>query len=520
MRHQENCTDSESSFPAIFHRFTGLLKKRFVLAGLVAAALVASSAMSARADDLIRAVRISNVVGSVQILTGTETQFSQVYPNMPLMQGCTLKTGEDGRAEIQFEDGSVTRVTPNSSIALSVLSRSSDGNLNTGLDLLTGLSYVEMKGTVGQHFVVHFGANEVVSPAPVKFRVNLDSNPVEFAVLDGSAHLSNGSAYSVDVHANETIHFDSTDSSRYFLAQGVDGDSWDQWNTDRDQAMGQMAAMETREARSNANPENPGWSDLDYYGNWYSTAGGSVWAPAGAGAGWDPYGSGYWGFYGNSGGYVWISGYPWGWLPYQCGAWNYYNAFGWGWNPGSCGYPGYGYGGAIIGNAPPRYHRVPHPNPVRPVSGGLVAHQRLIAVNRGHEATTLEPRSVAPPKTTQLNGAPASLMPKTGNPGYTPVSRVGSTLVPVTRTSNGIGGSTGIGSVPVYRPTAPSSPGTGNRASAPTSSFGGHSGGSAPTPSHSSYGGGAPSMSGGSHASAPSGGSMGGGGGGGGGHVK
>ena len=235
--------------------------------------LLLSAAVYARADDQIRAVRLSNVVGSVQILAGTETQFSQAYPNMPLLQGSTLKTGEDGRAEIQLEDGSMIRLTPNSSAAMTVLGRDSQSNSKTEVDLLTGLSYVEMKGTANQRFVVHFNGNEVISPAPVKFRVSLDANPVEFAVLDGSAHLSNGTLYAVDVHANETVRFDPGDSTRYFLAQGIDPDSWDQWNTDRDQAMNQMAAQETREAIGSGNAGAAGVSDLNYYGNWYSSNG-------------------------------------------------------------------------------------------------------------------------------------------------------------------------------------------------------------------------------------------------------
>jgi len=151
-------------------------------AGLIfTLALLLSAAVYARADDLIRAVRLSNVVGSVQILAGDETQFSQAYPNMPLMQGSTLKTGEDGRAEIQLEDGSVVRLTPNSSAAMTVLGRDAQGNSKTEIDVLTGLTYVEMKGTASQRFVVHFNGNEVISPAPVKFRMNLDANPAEFA---------------------------------------------------------------------------------------------------------------------------------------------------------------------------------------------------------------------------------------------------------------------------------------------------------------------------------------------------
>jgi len=428
--------------------------------------LLLSVAVYARADDQIRAVRLSNVVGSVQIMNGTETQFSQAYPNMPLMQGSTLKTGEDGRAEIQFEDGSVVRLTPNSSAAMAVLGRDSNGNTNTEVDLLTGLSYVEMRGTAGQRFVVHFGPNEVISAAPVKFRVNLDANPTEFAVLDGSARLTNGTAYSVEVRANETVRFDATDSSRYFLAQGIDGDSWDQWNIDRDQAMSQMAAQETREASGNANPADPAWSDLDYYGDWYSSAsGGSFWVPNGAGAGWDPYGSGYWGYYGGGAGYVWISGYPWGWLPYHCGTWNYYNSFGWGWAPGGCGGSWYPVSG--VGVAPWHYRRLPRPaNPVlHPLQGANAVHQPIahpiIAVDRGPEATTLTLRVDAAPKTLAISGEPAHLMPKTVNSTLATFNGPGQTYAGAGNlrpgsSQSGVYETRPASSVPVYRPTAPS----------------------------------------------------------------
>jgi ferric-dicitrate binding protein FerR (iron transport regulator) len=468
--------------------------------------LVLSVAVYARADDQIRAVRLSNVVGSVQILAGTETQFSQAYPNMPLMQGSTLKTGEDGRAEVQLEDGSMIRLTPNSSVAMTVLGRDSQGNSKTEVDLLTGLSYVEMKGTANQRFVVHFNGNEVISPAPVKFRVNLDANPVEFAVLDGSAHLSNGTAYALDVHANETVRFDPGDSTRYLLAQSVDPDSWDQWNVDRDQAMNQMAARETREAIGSGNAGAAGISDLDYYGNWYSSNGTSFWVPDGAGAGWDPYGSGYWGNYGGSAGYVWISGYPWGWLPYRCGSWNYFNSFNqWGWMPTNCwnngGYGFYPYSG--IGNAPPRYRRLPRPNPIgHPVPGGGLhpaKAQTLIAVDRGPEATTLTPRLGAAPKTVDVGEGTAHLLPKTPNPtvlAYNRSERPVAGQPTYERAPYGLSGGQQLGNVPVYRPTAPIA---GNRSAAPSfSSYG--NGASASRSTFSS----APSAAGSFHGSAPS----------------
>ncbi len=507
MRHQETCNPVVSRSRSFsLQPLRKVLRSRYAILSL---ALLLGSLAVARADDQIRAVRLSNVVGTVQLVNGPDSQFAQAYPNMPLMQGSTLKTGEDGRAEIQLEDGSVARLTPNSSATVSVLTRSAQGT-NTELDLLTGLTYVEMTGTANARFVVRFGPNEVISPAPAKFRVNLDANPVEFAVLDGSAHLSNGTAYSVDVRSNETVRFDANDSSRYFLAQGVDGDSWDQWNADRDQAMSQMAAQQTREAIGSGNAD-PSFSDLDYYGNWYATNDGTnYWVPDGAGAGWDPYGAGYWGYYGGAGGYVWISGYPWGWAPYHCGTWNYFNPY-WGWIPTGCGSSWYPVGG--IWNAPPRYRRIPRPSPVHPApSGGVrpVAKEALIKVDRGPEATTLTPRLGAAPKTIEINGAPAHLLAKTPNTGNTLLARAGSSATVV---RSGYEGSQTVGNVPVYRSTAPStgyrpgsaySPSTARysavgQASASHGSMASSSPSAASSGFHGSSGGGAPASGGGGH---------------------
>lgn len=519
MRHQSNRIPPFSGS----RRFPRNCRPLASGAGLGVAALLVFFGLlpSARADDQIRAVRLSNVVGSVQLVNGPDSQFSQAYLNMPLIQGSTLKTGEDGRAEIQLEDGSVARLTPNSSATLSVLSRGADGT-NTELDLLTGLTYVEMSGTANARFVVRFGPNEVISPAPAKFRVNLDGNPVEFAVLDGSAHLSNGAAYAVDVRSNETVRFDADDSSRYFLAQGVDSDSWDQWNADRDQAMSQMAAQQTREAIGSGNAD-PSYSDLDYYGNWYaSNDGTNYWVPDGAGAGWDPYGSGYWGYYGSGGGYVWISGYPWGWAPYHCGTWNYFDPY-WGWVPGGCRNNWYPVG--RLGNVPPRYRRLPRPGVgTHPVPGGprLSARQTLIAVDRGPEATTLAPRSEMAPRVIATAGGSARLLPKSPSPTSTLVGR----SAPIGNGPVRAGYQPGeaFRGVPVYRPAPTQNlyrPSAGNNASnnvyrpAPSSFAPRPSGGggqssaprsAAPSSSaassgggHASSGGGAPSGGGGGH---------------------
>ncbi len=479
MRHQKRLSPVASE-PADYGMT--LWKSFRIFLSILFLVAAAGATEAAWADSQARAVRLSNVVGSVQVLNGSEVQFSQAYANMPLMQASTLKTGEDGRVEIQFEDGSIVRLTPNSSAMLGVLSRDDAGNTNTEVNLLTGLSYIEMSGTANQRFLVRFGGNEVISPAPAKFRVDLDSNPVELAMLDGSAHVSSGTTYAVDVKANESLRFDASDASRYFLAEGITSDSWDQWNADRDQALGLMAQQETREARANGNPNDPAWSDLDYYGNWYAGPDGSpVWSPSGVGVGWDPYGSGYWGYYGT-GGYAWISGYPWGWLPYHCGAWAYYNSFGWGWAPGAggCGSLWYPVGG--ISFAPPGYQRPVHP-PIGhlPVHGPVNIPKTLVRVDRGPEATQITPHAVVTPRTVTLNGEPARLLPKAAPPSDAPRAvRAANSFA--SRTTNPSAGRTEFGGIggqptamPVYRP-APSAP-LGSRQGYSAPVYAPHSGG-------------------------------------------
>ena len=335
----------------------------------------------------VRAVRLSDVEGKVQILQGNDVAFDQAQPNMPVVEGMRFVAGDNGRLEIEFEDGSVTRVTPDSSIRLTQLRRNADGSTVTQIDALTGLSYFELNGRGGQ-YSVHFGVNTATPVQNAVFRLGLDSSPSQLAVMHGAVHVDDGMGLSLDVHPSQTFQTDPQQPGEFTVAQNVSADSWDQWNSDRDQLLGQMEASQTTARASSGNPDNPAWSDLDYYGNWYNLPGyGQVWSPAGVGAGWDPFGVGSWGYYPGMG-YTWISGYPWGWWPYHCGAWDFLDTWGWLWVPGNCGYGFYGSGWypyVPVWRVPPGY--VP---PLRPHGGpihkpGQPRPVNLVAVNRGSQ---------------------------------------------------------------------------------------------------------------------------------------
>src|SRR5579862_1850829 len=220
----------------------------------------------------VRAVRLSDVEGKVQVFNGADPAFNQALQNMPAVEGMRYVTGEDGRLEIQFEDGSVARVTPNSSVTLSQLHRNPDGSTVTTIDANSGLSYYELNGHAGL-YSVRFGPNAVTPTDSAIFRINLDGNPVDLAVTHGTVHVIDGQSLSLDVRTNHSVHFDTQTPGQYQQVESVVADTWDQWNSDRDQALATLEENATTARASTGNPDDAAWNDLDYYGDWYNVPG-------------------------------------------------------------------------------------------------------------------------------------------------------------------------------------------------------------------------------------------------------
>jgi hypothetical protein len=430
-----------------------------------------------------RAVRLSDVHGTVQVLQNGEAFFDQARLNMPVVQGMKFVTSDDGRAEIQFEDGSVARIAPNSSLTITKLSRNADGTTVTTMEADTGLTYYELDSN-GGIYSVRFGEDSITPNDGSIFRLDLDSTP-ELAVMHGSVHIGNSDGLSADINTNQSARFDSASPNEYQLLESVTANSWDQWNSDRDEALAELDQNATEARADTGTPNNPAWSDLDAYGNWYNVPGyGLGWTPSGVGEDWDPYGYGYWGYYDGIG-YTWISGYSWGWWPYRCGAWSWFQGFGWMWFPGNCGWAGaafgggglgygYGYGWypyAVIWTVPAGYHRPHRPKVFHRPGHRRIPVEPMVAVDRNPKFKHLF-RSVgvrtAQPRTLQFEGksiAPIqrSIHPYRGGPlgeGFSNTMERTNPGVMVRRAYKGVwyDPNAGSGGHLVYRPGQTQSP--------------------------------------------------------------
>ena len=487
------------------------------------------------------AVRLSSVDGQVRVVQDGQIIADPATANLPLFEGTQVVTGDDGRAEIQLEDGSIARLSPNTTLTLSVLRKEGNG-AKTEVVLNQGLAYFEMQPSNSEHGLrVNYGSTSFAATSFSVVRIRMDVQPGDLAVFSGNVHLDRGDSLQLDIHGGESLGLDNGDLSKYSLNETIDKDSWDSWNADRDQALNQLSAEKTPASSGVNMADNVGMNDLDANGSWYNVPGqGYIWSPYDAqaqGASWDPYGYGSWVLYPRYG-YVWNSGYEWGYAPYQCGLWNYYDTIGWGWLPGEGCNPwwqngnwGYGLGRYPNGYRPPRRPIRPvGPQPGRPrpaVTGRPLVAGSVIPVDRRPSSGAVLAVTTHPRQPVTINGHTVEpISPISPRPIY---ARQGGGGV---RSGNGFvgGGSTGgfggvyagshpvtSGAHPVYSPVYP-----GGSSTRPSAGFhpsgGSFSGGSRPSGGTFSGGGARPSggggASGGGHVASS------GGGGGGGGHAS
>jgi len=291
-----------------------------VLAGL--------AAISAFADSNVRIVRLSLVEGDVQI--DRNQGYEKAFLNLPITQGAKLRANNDGRAEVEFEDGSTLRLTPGTVVDFPELSlRDSGGKVST-VHLQEGTAYLKFAGSSNDQFTMKFGREQFTVINPVHLRVEMGYTDATLALFKGQVQVE-GPSGNVTLDKKQTVTFDLADNDKYQLAKNLEEDPYDSWDKQQEDYHQRYMA---RSSSSSYSPYSYGTADLNYYGNFTNVAGyGMMWQPYFANAGWDPFMSGSW-FYSPGFGYNWVSAYPWGWVPYHYGNWMFVPSYGWMWQPG------------------------------------------------------------------------------------------------------------------------------------------------------------------------------------------
>jgi hypothetical protein len=282
-------------------------------------------ALPALADSQARIVRLSDVQGSVQIDKNTGLGFESAFVNLPITQGTQLRTGDRGRAEIEFEDGSSLRLTPNTTVEFSKLGLSDSGKRISEVHLVQGMAYVNWLGK--DDFSLNFSRETLAVDRAAHFRVDTSSQVANLAVFKGDVDVD-GPNGKLSVEKKKNATFDVAENDKSNVSGKIAEAPLDSWDKEAGSYHDQYAK------NNNNSPYGYGLADLNYYGAYTNVPGyGMMWQPYFTGVGWDPFLDGAWGFYPGYG-YMFASAYPWGWLPYRYGSWAFVPNYGWMWQPG------------------------------------------------------------------------------------------------------------------------------------------------------------------------------------------
>ncbi len=337
-----------------------------------AAALGLLISLPALAESHVRIVRLSYIEGGVTIDRNTG-QFEKAIVNLPITEGAKLRTGEDGRAEVEFEDGSTLRLASNTTVQFPTLTLRDSGGKNSVVDIQNGTAYVDFAAAKHDELTLLFGKSRTTLTQSAHLRVDANDSRTALAVFKGDVHVESPSG-TAQVKKNQTVAFDG-ENAQAVIAKNIEPEPLDSWDKKQSQYHQVYASNSYRDY----SPYAYGTSDLGYYGSFFSAPGyGMLWQPYFIGAGWDPFMDGAWAFSPGFG-YGWVSAYPWGWVPYHYGTWVFLPGYGWAWQPGGAWMPYYSQ--PLLLNAPSGFRR-PQPPAATPVKGTTI-----LAVNRGAAPT-------------------------------------------------------------------------------------------------------------------------------------
>jgi hypothetical protein len=322
--------------------------------------LCASIQPAAADSSHARVIRLSLVQGDVRFtreahgdpLADQNAQWEAAQANLPVRQGYVIAT-DNGRAEVEFENGAMAFLNENSALEFFDLSLE-DGARTTRLVLRQGSASFYVNPASGDYFSVTGGDFTVEASGKGSFRINNFDDGSNVDVLTGHASV---------LHKKETTQLGKGQSLS--MKAGEDtvsvgrlpaDDDFDHWVSGRIDTV--STATNASLQYTNSPYYLPGYADLYTYGAWSSCGGfGYGWRPFGASLGWSPFTMGQW-IWDPGFGWTFASSQPWGWAPYHYGGWLFdASCGGWFYSPPA-------YYGNFAGNPrkriPPGVHP-PHP---------------------------------------------------------------------------------------------------------------------------------------------------------------
>ena len=284
-------------------------------------------------DVKARVARVSLIAGEVSLKRAGNNDWERVRLNFPLVEGDTISTDRESRAEIQIDARNFVRLGANS--ILRIVTLRDEG---VALSVVEGTATIRLAKFDKDKEYFELDAPKTTLAAEKKglYRVDVSrEGRVRLSARDGGLAriYSETSGFALrDGRAAELLLEGANAGDWEFVV--ANADTWDSWVDERERYLAERLRYDTQYY----DQYTWGAEDLDSYGNWaYSSEYGWLWRPhpgsISSYADWAPYRYGDWVWIPPYG-WTWVGYEPWGWGPYHYGRWVYYNGY-WAWCPRS-----------------------------------------------------------------------------------------------------------------------------------------------------------------------------------------
>ncbi len=271
-----------------------------------------------------RIIRLSLVQGDVRFARGThgdpladaKAAWESAGLNLPIRQGYVLAT-DNGRAEVEFENGAVAFLKENTVLEFYDLSLN-DSARTTRLVLRQGSASFYVNPAGGDYFSVTGGDFTVEADGRSTFRLDNYDDAGTVETYKGRVSVLHNKN-TTRLEKGQSLSVKAGDDSSLNVSRLPNEDDFDHWVSGR---IDRVSTATTAALQYTGSPYYvPGFADLYSYGAFSSCgAYGYGWRPFGVGLGWSPFTNGQW-IMDPAFGWTWVSYQPWGWAPYHYGGW-------------------------------------------------------------------------------------------------------------------------------------------------------------------------------------------------------
>lgn len=291
-----------------------------------------------------RIIRLSLLQGDVRFtrashgdpLTNSKAQWEKAELNLPIRHGYVLAT-DNGRAEVEFENGAMAFLNENSVLEFYDLSMD-NGARTTRLILRQGTASFYANPARDDYFSVTGGDFTAQASGRANFRMDNYDDGSTVKVLQGHVSVLHKDKTTL-LAKSQSLSMNAGDDSSVQIGRLPDSDDFDRWVSGREDSV-VTATNAALHYTSYTSGYTSGFGDLYNYGGWYPVSGfGYCWRPFGVGFSWSPFDYGSWIFEPGFG-WTFVGSQPWGWLPYHFGGWLFQPGIGWVWAPTGFGFPG------------------------------------------------------------------------------------------------------------------------------------------------------------------------------------